>query len=94
MKKKRALGGQTGEETGLEQEDYDPKKDNMLIMRIIGPVITFVDRPWKVCTLHPFLFVCNNPFSFRCILSVFSLVLVSYRGFSILACLVDGICRI
>ncbi|KAK7469310.1 hypothetical protein VKT23_003794 [Stygiomarasmius scandens] len=48
MKKKRALGGQTGEETGLEQEDYDPKKDNMLLMRIIGPVITFVDRPWKM----------------------------------------------
>lgn len=23
----------------------------MFLMRIIGPVITFVDRPWKVCTV-------------------------------------------
>ena len=27
---------------------YDPKKDHMLMMRILGPIITFVNRPWKV----------------------------------------------
>ena len=27
---------------------YNPKKEHMLMMRILGPIITFVNRPWKV----------------------------------------------
>ncbi|KAJ7784464.1 NicO-domain-containing protein [Mycena metata] len=45
-------------EQGLEAEDdeINPHQNHMLMMRLLGPVITFVNRPWKVvptCTsLH------------------------------------------
>jgi high-affinity nickel-transport protein len=29
-------------------EPEDPKENNMLMMRILGPIITFVNKPWKV----------------------------------------------
>ncbi|KAJ6534479.1 NicO-domain-containing protein [Mycena vulgaris] len=32
----------------LVDEAEDPKHTHMLMMRILGPVITFVNRPWKV----------------------------------------------
>ncbi|KAI5835816.1 NicO-domain-containing protein [Schizophyllum commune Tattone D] len=37
----------TGEDT-LADFDSDPKHTHMLMMRILGPVLTFVDRPWKM----------------------------------------------
>ncbi|KAF5369270.1 hypothetical protein D9758_002785 [Tetrapyrgos nigripes] len=46
MKKRALLGESAGQ--NQEYEGYDPKKDKMFLMRIIGPVITFVDRPWKM----------------------------------------------
>lgn len=32
----------------VEELEHDPRENNMLMMRIIGPIITFVDRPWKM----------------------------------------------
>ncbi|KAJ7860041.1 NicO-domain-containing protein [Mycena leptocephala] len=29
-------------------EPEDPKENNMLMMRILGPIITFVNKPWKM----------------------------------------------
>ncbi|KAL1753727.1 high-affinity nickel-transport protein-domain-containing protein [Schizophyllum commune] len=37
----------TGEDT-LADFDSDPKHTHMFMMRILGPVLTFVDRPWKM----------------------------------------------
>lgn len=37
---------QNGEE--VEEVNHNPKHDHMLMMRILGPIITFVNRPWKV----------------------------------------------
>jgi high-affinity nickel-transport protein len=35
--------------------DHDPRHSHMLMMRILGPLITFVNRPWKVRTIVSFL---------------------------------------
>jgi high-affinity nickel-transport protein len=32
----------------VKEPEHDPKGDNMFMMRILGPITTFVDRPWKV----------------------------------------------
>uniref|UniRef100_A0A8H8CHJ5 Nickel/cobalt efflux system n=1 Tax=Psilocybe cubensis TaxID=181762 RepID=A0A8H8CHJ5_PSICU len=37
---------QNGEE--VEDINHNPKHDHMLMMRILGPIITFVNRPWKM----------------------------------------------
>jgi len=34
--------------TTEDRVPYNPKDDHMLMMRIIGPIVTFVDRPWKM----------------------------------------------
>jgi len=35
-----------GEE--VPDSDHDPRHSHMVMMRILGPLITFVDRPWKM----------------------------------------------
>ncbi|KAF8158078.1 high-affinity nickel-transport protein-domain-containing protein [Crassisporium funariophilum] len=35
-------------ETVPEEVTHDPKESHMLMMRILGPIITFVNRPWKM----------------------------------------------
>ncbi|KAH9889835.1 NicO-domain-containing protein [Cubamyces lactineus] len=46
------LRGRPDEEPELEDEDEDEDKDeshgNTLMMKVIGPVVTFVNRPWKM----------------------------------------------
>lgn len=39
----RRMNGET-----VEEPKHNPQDGNMLMMRIIGPIITFVDRPWKM----------------------------------------------
>lgn len=41
----RRMDGET-----VEDSHHDPKSEHMLMMRILGPIITFVNRPWKVRT--------------------------------------------
>ncbi|KAG7092902.1 hypothetical protein E1B28_009209 [Marasmius oreades] len=50
LKRRQALKQRTAQEEDLEHfnDAYDPKKDHMLMMRIIGPIITFVNKPWKM----------------------------------------------
>ena len=33
---------------GAAAEEQNPRHNHMLMMRILGPVINFVNRPWKV----------------------------------------------
>lgn len=33
---------------GTPETEQDPKHNHMIMMRILGPIITFVNRPWKV----------------------------------------------
>ncbi len=33
---------------GADDEDLKESHGNTLMMKIIGPVVTFVDRPWKM----------------------------------------------
>ncbi|KAK0487508.1 NicO-domain-containing protein [Armillaria novae-zelandiae] len=44
MKLQQANGAQQHTEDTIE----DPKHGHMLMMRILGPIITFVNRPWKM----------------------------------------------
>ncbi|KAK0188034.1 NicO-domain-containing protein [Armillaria mellea] len=44
MKLQRANGAQQHMEETIE----DPKHGHMLMMRILGPIITFVNKPWKM----------------------------------------------
>ncbi len=44
---KHGLQRAAGLDPAVEAAD-DPKHTHMLMMRIIGPVINFVDKPWKV----------------------------------------------
>ncbi|KIK57282.1 hypothetical protein GYMLUDRAFT_204164 [Collybiopsis luxurians FD-317 M1] len=37
-----------GPEDDTNNEPYDPKGDHMLMMRIVGPIVTFVNKPWKM----------------------------------------------
>ncbi len=55
-RKKRRENGET-----VEDVQYSPQESPMLMMRILGPIINFVNRPWKVsfflhnmCTLVDF----------------------------------------
>ncbi|KAI0662057.1 NicO-domain-containing protein [Cubamyces menziesii] len=43
----RSVGSGDGE-PALEDEDEDESKGNTLMMKVIGPVVTFVNRPWKM----------------------------------------------
>ncbi|KAL1748614.1 high-affinity nickel-transport protein-domain-containing protein [Schizophyllum fasciatum] len=47
FKKRQAQAAITGEDA-LADFDSDPKHSQMFMMRILGPVLTFVDRPWKM----------------------------------------------
>ncbi|KAI5889739.1 NicO-domain-containing protein [Schizophyllum commune H4-8] len=47
FKRRQREADATGEDT-LADFDSDPKHTHMLMMRILGPVLTFVDRPWKM----------------------------------------------
>lgn len=33
---------------GAEAQDVDPPNQNMLMMRLLGPLVNFVNRPWKM----------------------------------------------
>ncbi|EIW59722.1 NicO-domain-containing protein [Trametes versicolor FP-101664 SS1] len=45
----RTRTGETAEDAGAdEDEDLKESHGNTLMMKIIGPVVTFVDRPWKM----------------------------------------------
>ncbi|KAF8957005.1 high-affinity nickel-transport protein-domain-containing protein [Flammula alnicola] len=35
-------------ETGAEYVEHRPEENYMIMMRILGPIITFVNRPWKM----------------------------------------------
>ncbi|KAL0575200.1 hypothetical protein V5O48_006761 [Marasmius crinis-equi] len=50
LKRRRDQKQKAAQENDPEHfnDAYDPKQDHMLMMRIIGPVITFVNRPWKM----------------------------------------------
>ncbi|KAJ8473607.1 hypothetical protein ONZ51_g7756 [Trametes cubensis] len=43
----RPVGSGDGE-PALEDEDEDESQGNTLMMKVIGPVVTFVNRPWKM----------------------------------------------
>lgn len=43
IRAQRRMNGET-----VEEPKHNPQDGNMLMMRIIGPIITFVDRPWKM----------------------------------------------
>ena len=43
IREQQRMNGET-----VEEPKQNTKQDNMLMMRIIGPIISFVDRPWKV----------------------------------------------
>ncbi|KAL0067115.1 hypothetical protein AAF712_005902 [Marasmius tenuissimus] len=45
---KRKASQRAESDEDYSNDAYDPKKDHMLMMRIIGPVITFVNKPWKM----------------------------------------------
>ncbi|KAL1735641.1 high-affinity nickel-transport protein-domain-containing protein [Schizophyllum commune] len=47
FKRRQREADATGEDM-LADFDSDPKHTHMLMMRILGPVLTFVDRPWKM----------------------------------------------
>ncbi|KAL1718807.1 high-affinity nickel-transport protein-domain-containing protein [Schizophyllum commune] len=47
FKRRQREADATGEDT-LADFDSDPKHTHMFMMRILGPVLTFVDRPWKM----------------------------------------------
>ncbi|KAF8158908.1 high-affinity nickel-transport protein-domain-containing protein [Mycena galopus ATCC 62051] len=36
------------QEQGLSAVEEDPRHNHMLMMRILGPIITFVNKPWKM----------------------------------------------
>ncbi|TRM69742.1 high-affinity nickel-transport protein-domain-containing protein [Schizophyllum amplum] len=46
-KRRQQQADVTGEEA-FADFDSDPKHTHMFMMRILGPVLTFVDRPWKM----------------------------------------------
>lgn len=46
--KRRAKARLDGDEAGPDQPEHDPRHNHMLMMRVIGPVINFVNKPWKV----------------------------------------------
>lgn len=50
MKKERAKRIERGEDpSGIDDElDEQEGQGNTLMMKLIGPVVTFVDRPWKM----------------------------------------------
>ncbi|KAF9261410.1 NicO-domain-containing protein [Marasmius fiardii PR-910] len=50
LKRRQALKQRAAEAEGMEHfnDAYDPKQDHMLMMRLIGPIITFVNKPWKM----------------------------------------------
>ncbi|RPD62214.1 NicO-domain-containing protein [Lentinus tigrinus ALCF2SS1-7] len=54
LKKERALRAARGEEASHSKNDvdevdeHDEHHGNTLMMRLIGPIVTFVDRPWKM----------------------------------------------
>ncbi|KAF7314435.1 Nickel/cobalt efflux system [Mycena kentingensis (nom. inval.)] len=48
-------------DTGLPEEvDASPYHTHMLAMRIIGPVLNFVNRPWKVSSSQKVEYLSNN----------------------------------
>ncbi|KAF8895338.1 high-affinity nickel-transport protein-domain-containing protein [Infundibulicybe gibba] len=46
-RQKNSIGGGPRGETP-EQTGENPKHNHMLMMRLLGPIITFVNRPWKM----------------------------------------------
>ncbi|KAF4617325.1 hypothetical protein D9613_006131 [Agrocybe pediades] len=46
LREKRRQNGEV-----VEDVVHDPKSEHMLMMRILGPIVTFVNRPWKACYL-------------------------------------------
>ncbi|KAF9565754.1 NicO-domain-containing protein [Agrocybe pediades] len=43
LREKRRQNGEV-----VEDVAHDPKSEHMLMMRILGPIVTFVNRPWKM----------------------------------------------
>lgn len=50
MKKERAKRIERGEDPSDIDDELDEQEGqgNTLMMKLIGPVVTFVDRPWKM----------------------------------------------
>jgi high-affinity nickel-transport protein len=55
LRERHAIAEPTSEMEAASDEQ-ERKLDRMLMMRILGPVITFVNKPWKV---SEFVFVHN-----------------------------------
>ncbi|EEB87196.1 hypothetical protein MPER_15555, partial [Moniliophthora perniciosa FA553] len=48
LKRRQDRKNKSPEELDNYNDAYDQKQDHMFMMRLIGPVITFVNRPWKI----------------------------------------------
>ncbi|KAJ3759909.1 NicO-domain-containing protein [Lentinula raphanica] len=49
IRRRRRLQRATiSEDDPADNAPYDPKHDRMLMMRLIGPIVTFVNKPWKM----------------------------------------------
>ncbi|KAJ4491497.1 high-affinity nickel-transport protein-domain-containing protein [Lentinula edodes] len=48
LMRRRRLRSQAANPDSADNVPYNPKENHMLMMRIIGPVVTFVNKPWKM----------------------------------------------
>lgn len=48
LNSQQRLRSQAANSDSADNVPYNPKENHMLMMRIIGPVVTFVNKPWKV----------------------------------------------
>ncbi|GAV99874.1 hypothetical protein LENED_001360 [Lentinula edodes] len=48
LMRRRRLRSQAANSDSADNVPYNPKENHMLMMRIIGPVVTFVNKPWKM----------------------------------------------
>ena len=74
IRAKRRVAGED-----VPDPDHDPRHSHTVMMRILGPLINFVNRPWKV---RPLVIVLDNLMGimYRCILSASCLGSVESAG--------------
>ncbi|KAJ3893789.1 NicO-domain-containing protein [Lentinula edodes] len=48
LNSQQRLRSQAANSDSADNVPYNPKENHMLMMRIIGPVVTFVNKPWKM----------------------------------------------
>lgn len=69
----------------IPDPEHDSRHSHMIMMRLLGPLINFVNRPWKV-KLSMVCWLLAELCKYRCIPSVFCLDLVCGKGLSDVAC--------